>query len=245
MSDKACRKRELALQMYMAQESKRVAWVTAPTKPIQEWDCLAHIPRVTPTSAEVRCCFGKGAHGLLGLLGTFCSDGVYPRHQALPSGVERFHFSTKDGLSIWAWTTARQPTQAQLWRLLLHDIVLDAEYVVFLDPDAPLRSLSSDGVVSLLDERVDYVGQPAWHEYRACDLDRVKACASYMGVPFARRDGRQGVEFMPRASSPCVPSPSVRQTSHRPVASRPGMSFWAKPHISSAGRGRLINRACR
>ncbi len=148
-------------------------------------------------------------------LGTLCADGSWPQCRVLSGGLERFQFSTKHGVSVWAWKEAGRPTRVQLLRVVLHDVPLDADYAVILDQSAVVSTGWWDALAPLLARGIDYIGRPGWQEAERGDLERIQAYPWYMGVPPARHDGRPGVEFM-REGFIAVRSERLREANFPP-----------------------------
>jgi hypothetical protein len=138
------------------------------------------------------------------------------RHQ-LPMGIERYHFKSTRRCDVWAWATRapgpnRSPFLPEVWpggkwmdeaaqRLLmmqhlLHDVRLTTEYAICLAEDGEVDAGWWERLTPIMDEKVDYFGTPAWHAYTPREVERIQTQPWYMGVPWARRDGKAGVEFM-------------------------------------------------
>jgi hypothetical protein len=157
------------------------------------WGVLRHTP---PDQVELRLGFNRASPDLYYALGVLCPDGVTPARQALPGGVERFHWAGADGLSVWAWLSAAPLGPEDMTRLLYHDVSLAADYAVRLGDDFVPEAGWWEALAPLLEQGADYVGQPHWRDYRPAELERVQAQPWYMGMPFARRDGKLGVPYL-------------------------------------------------
>jgi hypothetical protein len=145
---------------------------------------------------ELRCAFSDAAESLHYALGTLGPDGASPKWHQLPGRVERLRLTTKDGLRVWSWHTPACVGRADLLRLAFHDVSLEAEYVVCLDQGSCVEAGWWDALVPLMEQGIDYLGQPSWHDYRPGEADRLQMYPWYVGVPIARREGRWGTTFM-------------------------------------------------
>ena len=149
------------------------------------WSVLNHTPR---DRIELRLACGTG-DDLAFALGVLCPDGAAPARQALPGGVERFHWTAADGLPVWAWAGVSGP--------LLDDVPLESEYAVCLGRGAALEAGWWEALAPLLEQRIDLIGRPAWHVYAPGEAERLQAEPWSLGVPPERRDGQAGVRYMP------------------------------------------------
>lgn len=159
--------------------------------------CLAGVLEHTPLEAvELRLGISQATSSLHYSLGLLCPDGVWPQWQELPGGVERFHWTGPDDLPIQAWHCPRRLSSEQLLRLLFHDVPLDSEYAVCLDSHAVVAAGWWPALAAALGKGTDYLGQPGWADYSPEQMEAIQAFPWYMGVPFARREGRLGVPYM-------------------------------------------------
>ena len=47
-----------------------------------------------------------------------------------------------------------------------------------------------------LEQGIDYLGPPSWHDYSTPQIEAIRTHSSYLGVPFDRREGRYGAWFV-------------------------------------------------
>ena len=159
--------------------------------------CLASVLEHTPRERiELRLACSDAVYSFNHALGTLCPSGCWPQQQALPGGIERFHWTAKDGLRVWAWQSPRRLPREQLARLMFHDVALKSDYAICLDQSACVEAGWWDSLVPLMEKGIDIIGQPGWHDYVAGEVERLQGEPWYMGVPLARREGRAGVAFM-------------------------------------------------
>ncbi len=178
---------------------------------------LKHVPR---ERIELRLAFSHATDSLHYTLGTLTPDGAWPRRIALPGGIERFEFTADRDLRVTVWHAPQRVPREQLARLLFHDVPLSADYAICLDQGACVEAGWWDALAPLLDKGIDYIGQPAWHEFRATELERLQAQPWFLGVPPARREGRPGVSYM-RDGFVVVRSERLRE-GHFPPPGWPG-----------------------
>ena len=81
-------------------------------------------------------------------------------------------------------------------RLMLHDVPLATDYVVWFDDDSFVEEGWWEALCPLFDRRVDYIGQPWWLDYLPGQEEMIRNQPWYRGVPFEHRGGRPGVGFM-------------------------------------------------
>src|ERR1043165_2098765 len=104
--------------------------------------CLASVLDHMPLEhIELRLAFASQAtDSFHHALGTLCPDGVTPRYEKLPEEVERFGWTTKEGVPVWAWqSTAKSHVVERVHRQsrwLYHDVPLQTDYMIALDEAA-------------------------------------------------------------------------------------------------------------
>jgi hypothetical protein len=154
---------------------------------------LNHLP---VGQVELRLGFAQATECFHYALGTLNPDGGWPERNELPGAIERFGLTAKDSLRVWAWYSPGPLAREALARLLLHDVPVTADYAICLDQDSNVEAGWWDALVPLMEQGIDYIGQPGWHEYGPGEAERVQAQPWYMGAPLARREGRLGVSYM-------------------------------------------------
>jgi hypothetical protein len=161
------------------------------------WSVLDHMP---PERVELRLAFSESVQSFHYTLGTLTPDGAWPARDVLPGGTERWNWETNEDIPIWAWHATGKLSHERLARLLYHNVPLEAEYAICLDQGSFVEAGWWDALLPQMEQAIDYIGQPAWHDYLPGEADRIKAQPWYMGVPLARREGRLGVTFMSAAA---------------------------------------------
>jgi hypothetical protein len=154
------------------------------------------LPQLPPAQVELRLGFSRSPRCFHYTLGLLCTDGATPDRFPLPGGIERFQWRSKDGLPIRAWVSPTNLAKDEMARLLYHDDPLESEFAVFLGDEFPLDAGWWETLAPLLDKGLDYLGRPAWRDYLTAELENIQTYPWYMGVTFAKRDGRLGVPFM-------------------------------------------------
>jgi hypothetical protein len=158
--------------------------------------CFNSILSHTPVERiELRLAFAQSRRSVHYALGVLVPDGAWPARQQLPDGIERFHFTAKDGLPVWVWYTPGKATREQLVRLIFQDVPLRTDYAICVG-EGSVNAGWWDRLAPLMDRGIDYIGQPQWHEYSPTEAERVQTQPWYMGVPLARRNGKPSVAFM-------------------------------------------------
>lgn len=182
----------------MAKHSKAAVCVVAQRASQERFrDCLRSILNHTPLErVELGLAFARAEHSFYNALGTLIPDGAWPTRHLLPEGIERFGWTAKEGFRVWAWNAPRSLPREQLARMLFHDVALEAEYAICLDQETCVEPGWWDGLAPLMEQGIDYIGQPAWHAYGPGEAERVMAQPWYMGVPLQRREGRVGTAYM-------------------------------------------------
>lgn len=152
---------------------------------------LAHTP---PEAVELRLGFRAATHSLHYALGRLCPDGATPARQLLPDGVERFAWTAAAAMPVRAWHAPAGQSPEALARLVYHDVPLETEYAIALENG--VEAGWWEALARRLDEGADYLGEPHWQDYTPAQVERLQGHPCYLGVPFARRDGRPGVSFL-------------------------------------------------
>jgi hypothetical protein len=159
--------------------------------------CVSCLIEHTPLAEiELRVGFSAENHSFFHVLGMLCPDRVVPECRRLPQGLERFQWVGRDNLPILAWSFPDGRSNEMLARAVFHDVPLATNYVVQLEVDAVLESGWWESLLPLMDQGLDYIGQPAWHEYSPSQQEALQSFPWFMGVPFDRKDGRVGVSYM-------------------------------------------------
>jgi hypothetical protein len=157
------------------------------------WSVLKHAPL---ERVELRLAFAQAEESFHNALGTLCPDGCWPTRHLLPAAIERFGWTAKEGFRVWAWNSPRSLTREQLARLLFYDVAMEAEYAICLDQGTCLEAALWEALAPLMEQGIDYIGQPGWHNYLPGEAERILAQPWYMGVPLERREGRLGTAYM-------------------------------------------------
>ncbi len=82
-------------------------------------------------------------------------------------------------------------------RLLYHDMALETEYAISLDAGTCVQAGWWEALLRQLEQGTDYVGHARWHDYSPTQVEAIRTCSWYLGVPFDRREGRHGIWFVP------------------------------------------------
>jgi hypothetical protein len=160
-------------------------------------DWLRSVLTHTPLErVELRLAFAQAEQSFYYALGTLIPDGGWPTRHLLPGEIERFGWTATEGSRVWAWNARRIRTREQLARLVFHDVPLEAEYAICLDRGASLEAGWWEAIAPLMEQEIDYVGRPAWHEYLPGEAERIQTQPWYMGVPLERREGRLGTAYL-------------------------------------------------
>ena len=179
--------------------SRRVTICIASAEPSAESirRCVGNLVEHTPlTDIELRLGFCRADHDFYQILGILCPDRAVPEYRRLPQGMERFQWVGRDNLPIRAWSALGGSSNEMLVRAMFHDVPLVTKYVVQMKVDALLEAGWWESLVPLMDQGIDYIGQPAWHEYSPSQQEALQNFPWYMGVPFDHKDGRVGVSYM-------------------------------------------------
>jgi hypothetical protein len=174
-----------------------VCIITAGDEPERLRRCLGCLLACTPLEKiELRLGFSSALHSLYSVVGALAEDGVMPARYLLADGVERLQWTTGKGLSVQAWHTPTALTQDQLTRLLFHDVPLHTDYVIRLADDFEMEAGWWEALEPLLEKGVDYIGQSTWRDFLPGEAEMIQSQPWYMGVPFARREGKIGISWM-------------------------------------------------
>jgi hypothetical protein len=157
------------------------------------WSVLHHTPL---DKIHWHLAFNQSVHDFHAVLGALCPDGVTPERRELPGGVERFQWTTREGMAVRTWQSQNVLPLEQLRRLLFHDVALETDYVICVAESATLEAGWWDALVPLLDQGIDYLGQPVWRAYSSGQIENIQGCSWYMGVPIEWREGRPGVTYL-------------------------------------------------
>jgi tetratricopeptide (TPR) repeat protein len=111
-------------------------------------------------------------------------------------GVRRAAFVTANGMTVRLWHSAANLYKEPMARLMYHDVPLVSEHAVWLDDDSYVEPGWWEALLPLLARKVDYLGQRWWVDYLPGQREMIRSQPWYRGVPFERRDGRQGTWFM-------------------------------------------------
>ena len=153
---------------------------------------LRHTP---PGVMELRLGFSRAVHSLHYALGLLCPDGTTPGRQELPGGIERFWWADAGGPPVLAWNVPGGVDRDVMARLLFYDVPLSTDYAVCLEDGSDIEGGWWETLTPLLDQGIDYLGNPRWQDYTPVQMEHIQAHPYYLGVPFGR-DGRPGVSFM-------------------------------------------------
>jgi hypothetical protein len=156
-------------------------------------DVLDHSPL---RDVELRLGFSQATLSLHMALGVLCTNAAKIHRHELHGGVERFRWLGPENMTVWAWQAPASQAKEHLLDLLFHDVRLDAAYAVWLDDQCTIKPGWWEALRPLLDQGIDYIGQPRWHDYRPGEVEAMQSRPWYLGVPPARREGRPGVSFM-------------------------------------------------
>src|SRR5579884_1515169 len=158
--------------------------------------CLESLLATTPLDAvELRLGFNSAPKSFAYALGRLAGADT-PRHNLLPGAVERYAWDGPAGVPVLAWQSPANLYKEPMARLMYHDVRLGTDYTLWLDDDSFVEPGWWEALVPPMDQGVDYLGQPWWVTYLPGQEEMFRTQPWYRGVPFARRDGRTGVDFM-------------------------------------------------
>jgi hypothetical protein len=174
-----------------------VCIITAGDEPERLRRCLGRLLAHTPLEKiELHLGFSSALHSLYSVVGALAEDGVMPTRHPLADRIERLQWSTGKGLSVRAWHSPSALSQDQLTRLLFHDVPLQTDYVIRLADHFEVEAGWWEALEPLLEKGVDYIGQSRWRDFLPGEAEMIQSQPWYMGVPFARREGRIGISWM-------------------------------------------------
>jgi hypothetical protein len=157
---------------------------------------LVSVEQHTPPQAiELRVGFNAAPGSFHFALGRLLPDHGEPVVETLEGGVERWSFTSGHGTVVRLWNSPTNLYKEPMCRLLYHSAPLPTEYAVWLDDDSHVQAGWWEALQPLFDERIDYLGQFWWVDYLPGQREMIQAQPWHRGVPFAARDGREGVEF--------------------------------------------------
>ncbi len=165
------------------------------------WSILNHTPL---DRIELRLGFSRATTSFHSALGALCPDNRWPQFDQLPGGVERFHWTARDGMRVLVWNCTIGVGRELLARLVYHDVPLGCDYAITLDQHCFVEAGWWHALLPLLERGTDYIGQSAWHVYRPGEADRVATCPWFMGVPLAHREAPRGWRSCARALWRCA-----------------------------------------
>jgi hypothetical protein len=158
--------------------------------------CLDFILQTTPRGEiELRLGFNAApissryARDRLGLTAGKCES------VALSEDVTRISQICPDGFTVRCWDARLNLYKEPMARLLFHDVPLITEYVLWFDDDSFVEPGWWEALRPLLDQKIDYFGQPWMVYYLPGQMEMIEAQPWYRGVPFDCRDGRPCVEY--------------------------------------------------
>jgi len=154
--------------------------------------------RHTPAGRiELRLGFNAAPASLAYARGELPAEGGAAEDLSLAGGVRRESYVSRGGMmTVRLWVSPANLYKEPMARLMLHDVPLATDYVVWFDDDSFVEEGWWETLCPLFDRGVDYIGQPWWVNYLPGQQDMVRAQSWYRGVPFEARDGRPGVWFM-------------------------------------------------
>lgn len=159
--------------------------------------CLHSLLDHTPLDAvELRLGFNDATPSFHYALGRLSSCLRGPRYDLLPDGVERFEWESPTGLPVRAWHSPTNLYKEPMARLMFHDDPLTTEYAIWFDDDSFVEAGWWQALLPLLEQRIDYLGQPWWVPYLPGQQEMIQAQPWYRAVPFEVRQGKPGVNFM-------------------------------------------------
>ncbi|HEY7310265.1 MAG TPA: hypothetical protein VH643_12955 [Gemmataceae bacterium] len=184
--------------------------------------CLESLLAAPPQEPfELRLGFNDAPTSFAYAVGRLGADGAAWMHTRVPGGVERFTNTGDDGMPVWLWHSPVNLYKEPMARRLFHDVPLTTEYVLWFDDDSYVEPGWWEQLRPLLERQVDYIGQPWWVYYLPGQEEMIRAQPWYRGVPFARQDGRTGINFM-TGGFLAVRSERLRE------ANFPDTGFWWK-----------------
>ena len=186
-------------------------------------DCLRSVIKHTSLEGvHLHMAFSRAPHDLHYALGLLCPDRTTPLQYQLPGGTERLRWIGSSGATIRAWQSSTRLSWSQLVGLVIHDEPVETDFAVILEQDYRVHPGWWEALVPLMKDGVDYVGQPAWHDYLPAEMEMIQARSWYLGIPFERREAKFGVSFMKRGFM--VVRPSRLHEANFPEANTLGQS---------------------
>lgn len=186
-------------------------------------DCLESVLATTPPDAvEWRLAFCQAQTAFHYALGRLLPDGVTPQYARLPGGVERYTWAAP-GPRVWLWDIPVRADDDSVDRLLYHDVTLTADYVVRLGDETLVAPGWWEALAPVRESGVDYAGREAWLDYGPGQPEAVRAQPWYRGLPFAARNGRLGIPYVP-AGFLLIRARCLREANY------PAVTRWPRSH---------------
>ncbi len=160
-------------------------------------------------------------------LGRLAPDCWAPQHTALPENAERFCWYAPDP-PVALWLVPAAGDEASLLRLLFHDMPLTGEYVLWLRQADGIAAGWWELLRPQMQQRIDYLGRPAWADLRSQQIEWVRAQPWYRGVPFPTQQGRPGVPYR-IGGLLAVRAACLREADFPPLPPPHGKDPWGHP----------------
>jgi tetratricopeptide (TPR) repeat protein len=159
--------------------------------------CLDAVLRHAPSGRiDLRLGFNEAPASLEYARDILPAEGGAPESQVLEGDVRRTCYVSRDHLQVRLWDSPVNLYKEPMARLMIHDLPIGTDYVVWLDDDSFVEEGWWQALCPLFDREVDYIGQPWWFDFLPGQEDMIRAQPWYRGVPFEHRDGRPGTWFM-------------------------------------------------
>jgi Flp pilus assembly protein TadD len=159
--------------------------------------CLDSVLRHTPGGRiELRLGFNAAPVSLAYARRELPAEGKAAEGLSSTGGIRQESYVSRGGMTVRLWESPVNLYKEPMARLMLHDVPLATDYVVWFDDDSFVEEGWWETLCPLFDRGVDYIGRPWWVNYLPGQEDMVRSQSWYRGVPFDARDGRPGVWFM-------------------------------------------------
>jgi tetratricopeptide (TPR) repeat protein len=158
--------------------------------------CLESVLSTTPLDQiELRLGFNAAPTSLTYALERLCPRQLTPERSVLSGNIERLSFRS-GSMMVHLWSSPVNLFKEPMSRLLYHDVPLASEYAIWFDDDSYVDPGWWPELASVLDQHIDYIGQPWWVFYLPGQADMIKAQPWYRGVPLELHQGKPRVRFM-------------------------------------------------
>jgi tetratricopeptide (TPR) repeat protein len=159
--------------------------------------CLDSVLRHTPLGRiELRLGFNEAPASLEYARQVLQAEAGAAQSHVIGGGVRRFCYVSRDHLQVRLWDSPINLYKEPMARLMLHDVPIDTDYLVWLDDDSFVEEGWWQCLCPLFDRSVDYIGQAWWFDFLPGQEEMIRAQPWFRGVPFEHRHGRPGAWFM-------------------------------------------------